>query len=44
MVQMVDGPKLSGMVWVWDNTQSSTAKSQALNKAKVACSYRQVTN
>ena len=33
MAWMVAGPKLSGMVWVWDNTQSLTAKIQALNKA-----------
>ena len=30
---MVVGPKLSGMVWVWDDTQSLTAESQALNEA-----------
>ena len=30
---MIATPKLLGVVWVWDNTQSSTAESQALNKA-----------
>ena len=29
----VAGPKLSGVVWVWDDTQSSTAESQALKEA-----------
>ena len=32
MVQMVAGLKLSDVVWVWDNTQSSTTESQALNE------------
>ena len=41
--QTVAGPKLSGIVWVWDNTQSSTTKSKALNEAEVACSYKRVT-
>ena len=29
----VAGTKLSGVVWVWDDTQSSTAESQALKEA-----------
>ena len=32
-VWTVAGPKLSGVVWVWDDTQSSTAESQALKEA-----------
>ena len=31
------------MIWVWDDTQSSTTKSQALDAMKVAHSCRQVT-
>ena len=37
MAQMVAGPQLVGMVWVWDDTQSSTAKSHTLNRVQVAC-------
>ena len=29
--QMVTGPKLLDVLWVWDGTQSSTAESYALN-------------
>ena len=35
--------QIVGLVWVWDDTQSSTTKSQALKEAYVAHSYKRVT-
>ena len=40
---MTTGFRLLGIIWVWDNTQSSTTKSQALKEAQVALSFRWVT-